>query len=79
MSAATETLSEGATPQEFKRGEDRCDRCNQYAQARLLKPVVGKDGQEKVMDLLFCNHHYKKHLAYIVEQKWEVFLNDDSN
>lgn len=55
---------------------DRCDACSAAAQVRATKQAVPDTleelefGKPRVLQLLFCGHHHKKHFDKLADEGW---------
>lgn len=48
--------------------KDRCDRCGAAAKVMAVK---------NELNLLFCNHHFAKHVEKLLEEGWELYQNQE--
>lgn len=52
--------------------DDRCDRCRGTAIYAAQKIVDGR-----LLEVLFCEHHYREHSDKLFEEEWAVLNNDN--
>lgn len=56
----------------FTAHEDRCDRCG----AEALH-AARKNKDDRIMELLWCGHHFLQFGARLLEDGWRVINNDN--